>query len=279
MVKATGGKALQIIRGKPDSQKTYYRKETKNMTLDEVPPKKRKAILVISPHELDRLDYIPEGSELLLNEQVYLLVSSYVTTSNLEEKLDSSGLLEPGNLLIQSPYDTSDYVMLDKASPTFALTKYLHFTTLCGLLGAREVTVEQIEVKTLAGKQIFKGSIDSPYTDGSIEAANRTFEEIRNNIKLQSKFGGGEPSLEEAEAHLRQYHLLNDISMKSLIDQRKGKNPIKSRKLTLSLSEESKKNLQVVADIRIPVYANLQAQVENVRKEVYEFTLTIGVEF
>lgn len=249
------------------------------MALNEVPSKKRKAILVISTHELDRLEYAPEGSELLLSEQVHLLVPSYVTTSDLEEKLDNSGLLEPGNLLIQSPYDSSDYVVLDKASSTFALTKYLHFTTLCGLLGAREVTVEQIEVKTLTGKQIFKGSIDSPYADGSIEAVNKTFDEIRNNIKLKSVFGGGEPNLEEAEAHLRQYQLLNDVSMKSLIDQRKGRNPIKSRELTLSLSEESKRNLQVVTDIKVPVYANLQAQIEKVRKEVYEFTLMIKVEF
>lgn len=249
------------------------------MALNEVPPKKRKAILVISPHELDRLEYTPEGSDLLLSEQVHLLVPSYVTTNDLEEKLDSSGLLEPGNLLIQSPYNSSDYVVLDKAYSTFSLTKYLHFTTLCGLLGAREVTVEQIEVKTLTGKQVFKGSVDSLYADGNIEAVNRTFEEIRKKIKLQSKFDGGDPALEEAEAHLHQYQLLSDITMRSLIDQRKGRNPIKSRELTLSLSEESKRNLQVVGDIKVPVYANLQAQIEKVRKEVYEFTLTIRVEF
>jgi hypothetical protein len=249
------------------------------MTLNEVPPKRRKAILVISEHESDRLEYTPGGNELLLSEQVHLLVPSYVTTGDLEEKLDSSGLLEPGSLLIQSPYDTSDYVILNKASSTFVLSKYLHFTTLCGLLGAREVTVEQIEVKTLTGKQIFKGSLDSPYSDGKIEAINRIFEEIRNNIKLQSKFDGGEPDLEKAENHLRQYQLSNDISMKSLIDQRKGKNPIKSRELTLSLSEESKRNLQVITDIKVPVYANLQAQIEQFRKEVYEFTLSIKVEF
>lgn len=242
-------------------------------------PQNRKAILVISPHELDRLEYIPEGNELLLSEQVHLLVPSHLTTNDLEEKLDSRGLLEPGNLLIQSPYDNSDYVVFDKASSTFALTKYLHFTTLCGLLGAREVTVEQIEVKTLTGKQIFKGSIDSLHSDGSIEVVNRTFEEIRNNIRLQSKFGGSDPDLEKAEAHLRQYQLLNDMSMKSLIDQRKGRNPIKSRELTLSLSEESKRNFQVVGNIKVPVYANLQAQIEKVSKEVYEFTLTIKVEF
>lgn len=249
------------------------------MALNKIPPRKRKAILVISPHELERLEYTPEANELLINEKVHLLVPSYGDTSDLEEKLDSNGLLEPGNLLIQSPYNNSDYVLLDRASSTFALTKYLHFTTLCGLLGAREVTVEQIEVKTLTGKQIFKGSLGSSYADGKTDVTNRTFEEVRNNIKLQSKFGGSEPNVAEAEAHLLQYQLSNDISMKSLIDQRKGKNPIKSRELTLSLSEESKRSLQVITDIKIPVYADLQMQIDQVKKEIYEFNLTIRVEF
>lgn len=250
------------------------------MELDkEVPPKKRKAILVISSHELDRLEYTPGGNELLLNEQVHLLVPSYVTTSNLEENLEQSGLLETGNLLIQSPYDSSDYVTLDKASSTFALTKYLHFTTLCGLLGAREVTVAQMEIKTLTGQQILKGSIDSRLTGGKVEEANGIFERIINKISLRSEFGGGEPDLEEAEAHLRKYQLLNDISMRSLIDQRRGKNPIKSRELTLSLTEESEKNLQVITNIKVPVYAGLQAQIEQVKKEVCKLTFKIRVEF
>ncbi|HEY9826775.1 MAG TPA: hypothetical protein V6D19_15140 [Stenomitos sp.] len=249
------------------------------MTLNEIPPKKRKAILVISPHELTRLEFTTGGNDLLLSEQIYLLDSSGEVTSSLEKKLDDSGLLEPGNLLIQNPYDTSDYVILDKASSTFALTKYLHFTTLCGLLGAREVIVEQIEVKTLTGRQVFKGSLNNPFTEGKMEGVNTTFEEIRNNIKLQSKFGGGEPNIEEADDHLRQYQLSNDISMKSLIDQRKGTNPIKSRELILSLSEESKKNLKAITDIKVPVYANLQAQLEQIKKEVYEFTLSVKVEF
>ena len=280
MVQRFFKQAHQKLLNKTDTGNPPYKKlGERSMALNKVQPKNRKAILVISTDALDRLEYDPEGNELLLSEQIYLLESSYVTTSDLEEKLESGGLLEDGNLLIQSPYDNSEYVILDKAASTFALTKYLHFTTLCGLLGAKEVTVEQVEVKTLTGKQIFKGSIDSLYADGSIEAVNKTFEEIRNNIKLKSKFGGGDPSLEEAEAHLRQYQLLNDISMKSLIDQRRGSNPIKSRELTLSLSEESKRNLQVVGDMKVPVYANLQAQIEKVSKEVYEFSLMIKVEF
>jgi len=268
-----------ISEEKPQNKIYISRYETKKMSLNKVPPKKRKVILVISEHELTRLEYIPEGSDLLLNDQVYLLVPSDESDDSLESKLDIGGLLEAGNLLIQNPYDISDYVVLNKASSTFALAKYLHFTTLCGILGAREVTVEQIEVKTSTGKQIFKGSLNSPHISGNINAENRVFEEIRNNIKLNSEFDGGEPNIDEAEAFLQKYQLLNDISMRSLIDQRKGENPIKKREVTLSLSEESEKNFQAISNIKVPVYAKLQTQIEQVKKEKYTFTLTIKVYF
>jgi hypothetical protein len=249
------------------------------MSLDTIPPRKRRAILVLSPHELTRLEYAPQGNKLLLNDQVHLLVPTDNLEGSLADKLESGGLLELGSLLIQSPYDTSDYAVLDKASSTFALAKYFHFTTLCGILGAREVVVKQIEVKTSKGNQLFRGSLDSLYAKGNLKVESTTFDEIRNNIEIKSGFGGGQPNLEAAELHLRQYQLLSDISMKSLIDQRKGSNPIKSRELTLSLSEESRKTLKVISDLKVPTNVDLQAQLEQARKEVYEFTLTIKVEF
>jgi hypothetical protein len=155
----------------------------------------------------------------------------------------------------------------------------LHFITLCGLLGATEVIVEQIEIKTSKGKQLFKGALNSLYATGNIEGKSKTVEEIRKNLKITGDFDGGKPDLEEAEAHLRKYQLLSDTAMTSLIDQRKGSNPIKSREVTLSLSEESRKILKVVSDVKIPTYADLQAQIVQVSKEVYEFTLTIKVKF
>ena len=251
---------------------------TPRKRVDDVPPSKRKAILILSPHDLTRLEYEPQGNELLLNEQIYLLVSD-VPDSPLKSKLENNGLLELGNLLIQSPYDTSDYALLDKVSSVFTLAKYLHFITLCGLLGAREVTVEQVEVKTSKGKQVFKGDVNSLYAKGNLEGESKIFEEIRNNISSKSRFNGAQPDLEKAEAHLRQYNLLNDTSMKSLIDQRRGSNPIKSRELNLSLSEESKKSLKIISDVKIPIYVDLQAQIDQVKKEIYEFTLKIKVEF
>lgn len=253
--------------------------QTKQMNIDAVPPKKRKAILVISSHELTRLEYTPGGNELLLSEQIHLLVPSDEASSSLEKKLENSGLLEEKSLLIQNPYDSSDYVVLEKSASTFALAKYLHFTTLCGFLGAREVTVEQIEVKTSTGKQLYKGSLNSSAVTGNLEAQSKTLEQIRNQLKIRSTFPGGNPNIEEAEAHLNKYQLLSDHSMTSLIAQRSGSNPLQSRELTLSLSEEFKKNFKAVADINVPVYLDLQAQIEQLKKEVYEFTLTVKVEF
>ena len=251
------------------------------MNLDNVIPRKRKAILVVDTHDLTTLKHTPGGSELLLNEQVYLLVPSDEASSSLEKKLEKSGLLEEGSLLIQNPYDSSDYVVLEKSASTFALAKYFHFTTLCGFLGAREVTVEQIEVKTSTGKQVYKGSLNSSGVTGNIEAQSKTFEQIRNQLRIEmrSTFPGGNPNIEEAEAHLNKYQLLSDHSMTSLIAQRSGSNPLQSRELTLSLSEEFKKNFKAIADINVPVYLDLQAQIDQLKKEVYEFNLTVKVEF
>lgn len=250
-----------------------------NIDIDAVPPRKRKAILVISSHDLTRLEYTSGGNDLLLSDQVHLLVPSDEVSSSLEKKLENSGLLEEGSLLIQNPYDSSDYVVLEKSASTFALAKYLHFTTLCGLLGAREVTVKQIEVKTSTGNQLYKGSLNSYTGTGNLEAQSQTLEQIRNQLKIRSTFPGGNPNIEEAEAHLNKYQLLSDHSMTSLIAQRSGSNPLQSRELTLSLSEEFKKNFKAIADINVPVYLDLQAQIDKLKKEVYEFNLTVKVEF
>jgi hypothetical protein len=90
------------------------------MNLDTIPPRKRRAILVLPPEELDRLKYTPQANELFLNEQI-LLVTIDEMDGILADELERSGLLETGNLVIQSPYNTSNYVHFDKASSNFAL--------------------------------------------------------------------------------------------------------------------------------------------------------------
>jgi hypothetical protein len=274
-----GLESISVISTSCLSEALTETNQENNMSFDETLAKRHKTVLVISRHDLDQLEYQKGGSELLLNEQISILVPSDTISGALENYLDGRGLLEPGTLSIQNPFDTVDYVAFDKATSTFALAKYLHFTTLCGLLGAREISIAQIEVKTVKGRQIFKGSLSNHSANGEVGVINTTFEEIRNSIKLQSKFDGAAPDIEKANAHLRQYNLSHDISMKSLIDQRKGKNLIKSRELVLSLSEESKKSFKAIADINVPIYAHLQAQIEQFRKEEYEFLLTIKVEF
>ncbi len=250
------------------------------MNLDQIKPMNRKAILILLPEQLTRLEYEPKGNELIVNDQLHILSLTDDLEGSLVDRLESSGLLEPGNLLIQNPYDTSDYAVVDRASSTFALAKYFHFTTLCGLLGAREVIVEQIEIKTSKGRKLFKGALDAWGIKGNIKGQSNTFEEMRNNIKIKSTFDGGKPDIRAAESYLRQYQLLSDVSMKSLTDQRKGSNPIKTRELILSLSEESKKTLSVVSGLTIPnSLSNIQAKIKGIQQETHEFTLTIKVEF
>ncbi len=72
-------------------------------------PEKPRVIMVISPQELNQLEIDAESDnstrELLLNRQVSWLDDSAKDDSFLIKKLRNSGLLNPGTILIQSPYD------------------------------------------------------------------------------------------------------------------------------------------------------------------------------
>jgi len=252
--------------------------------LDSVQARNRKAIWVLKKKDIRRLEYEEGGNKILLNDELYILSLTDDLQGDLVNKLDKSGLLEPGNFLIQSPYDPSEYEVLDKASFNFVLAKYHLFTTLCGYLGAREVSIEQIEIKNSKGETKFQGSIETLPATGNLEGSQITYEDIRNNILLHSTFPGSSPDVEAAEAHLAQHRLLSDMSMKSLISQRKGNNPIKSRTLTLNLSQESVSTLRVAAGIKIPpinipTCVNLNAQLTRAKEESYNFTLTMKVDF
>ena len=102
---------------------------------------------------------------------------------------------------------------------------------------------------------------------------------IRKNLEINSSFEGSSPDIEAANQHLREKRLLGDIQMTSLVNQRQAGNPLTSRTVILNLSEESKKNSKVISDLKIPIYADLENEIEQFRNETYEFTLTITVKF
>ena len=117
-------------------------------------PHRRKTVLVLDQQDIDALRYEAGGADLLLNKDVYTLSSSLEESNPIVQDLIDSGLVQPGTVLIQSPFDKNVYENSIQAVERFALAKYLHFSTLCMNLGAREVTVEQIELKNTEDRKI-----------------------------------------------------------------------------------------------------------------------------
>jgi hypothetical protein len=267
---------------KKETQKQFNKLteiKTKMSDIDSLPARKRKAILVMSSDERNQLEYT-QGGSILYNEQIYILVPSEAENSDLAADLDNKQLLNPGNLLIQNPYDTWDYESLDDASVTFAMIKLENFITLCGKLGAKKVYVERIEVENSKGKTEFAGSLGSSVAEVKAEGAKRTLEKIERGYKADNVFEGGEPNFDEAKI-IWEKNLLKDRFLGSILEQRKGGNPIKSKKIDLDLTQESNNNLQIVASLKIPSpeYINLQLKLNNLQEKFYQIKMKLEIYF
>ncbi|MBD2483821.1 hypothetical protein [Planktothrix sp. FACHB-1365] len=244
-------------------------------------PEKRRVIMVFSRVDLKDLEL--EGSELFRKEQVSLLEASTTENSPLVEKLRGSGLLNPGSVLIQSPYDPSNYADALDASYAFAQAKCVHFATLCGLLAARKVSVKQMEIQTAESQTIFSGNLNTPYGGGGGEGRRRAWERMKKAVSLEREYGEGEPKLDAARAYLSKHQWLTDAHLNSFLDLREAGIPIETENFSVSLTKESEKNLKIVFSLNLPqniaMNADLKAQFEQIKKESYEFNLDVIVQF
>lgn len=243
-------------------------------------PHRRKTVLVLNQHEIDALEYREGGAELLLNEEVYILPSSSQQSNSVVQGLFDSGLARPGAVLIQSPFDKDVYEDLKKAVERFGLEKHLYFSALCGFLGARKVTVEQVEDENTKDKIIFSAKGDVPIRgSGEVKLENEELTSFSNRLNLMDEFAGGSPNVPAAKEFLERKGLLGDATMKSLLEMcQNPNNPFTSRKLQLNMTGEVQRNLNVLARLDISALS-LEADYDRHVKEQTEFTLTIKVEF
>ena len=246
-------------------------------------PEKRKVILVLNEADIEKCQYNPNDGIFLLDEESYVLrfpLEQPRETQPLAlRNIMDSRLASPGHILIQNPYDTNLYVEASSAPETFALAKYTHFSMLCMHLGAKECSVEQIEIKSKNGKMTFAANGGTPTATIKGDISKEKFSRLSKQLFLTDNFNGSSPNIVDAENFLRTKGLLNDPNMKSLLDMRRGLNPIQKRTLTLNLSQEAKNNLNVATRLKTPAFVNLSADYSTILKEEYFFSVKINVTF
>ncbi len=246
-------------------------------------PAKRKVILVLPRHDIEKCAYEPGAAQVLLDDEVYVLQAPLRPPSEVPAALQNlldAGLARPGSLLVQSPYDVDTYEEAALAPQRFALAKHLYFSTLCMHLGAQEVVVEQVDLHTRFGKSTLGTMGERLGVGGRIAVEAEELEKFRAQMHLRDEFEGGPPDIATAERLLRRTRLWADPNMRTLIEMRRdGSNQLKARKLVLSLSSEARSNLHVAGRLRVPSFVTLSAEHERVVKEQHDYTITVVVRF
>lgn len=246
-------------------------------------PSSRKVVLVLKEHDIERCGYEPDAARVLTDDETYVLQFQHRYHGDVPIALQNiidAGLARHGNILVQSPYDTDSYEEISLAPQRFALTKHMYFSMLCMHLGAKEVVVEQIELRTRSGKS--KLNVEGGRLGGStqMEFVDEELENFRSQMNFSDKFVGGLPDPTSAEQLLKQKGLFADPNMRTLVEMRRdGTNQLKTRKIVLHLSSEAKSNFNVVGRLNVPKFINLTADYDRVLKEQHDYILTVEVRF
>lgn len=259
--------------------------ESRRMATGSFPtdPSRRRVVLVLTQHDAERCAYEPEAGRILLDEETFVLQLPVRLEDNVAGALQNiidARLARPGAMLVQSPFELDSYEDVVLATQRFALEKHLWFSNLCMYLGAKKVSVEQIDLRTRSGKstleigaELVRGSGQATFEPGELE-------KFRARLNLRDEFAGGPPDLVAAEKLLRSKGLWSDATMRGFVELfRDGSNRLKSRRLTLSLSSEIKKNLNIVGRLKIPSFIELSAAYGCVVEEQCEYTITVSVGF
>ena len=115
-------------------------------------PSRRKIVLVLNQDDIEALRFEDGGSDILLNEEIHILSSHQSQPGPAVQTLIDQDLVTSGAVLVQNPFNKSLYYDESKAVEEIALAKRLHFLTLCGYLGVREVEIKQL-TKSKEGRE------------------------------------------------------------------------------------------------------------------------------
>lgn len=244
---------------------------------------RRKLILVLNRHDYERCTYEEDAARVLLDDDLYVLPLPLTEAPDLPVPLQNirdGGLDRSGTLLLQSPYRRDVYQPAEGASRHYSLEKHMYFSQLCQLLGAREVQVDQVNIRSRQGTASFAATGRRLGATAEAQVLAEEYERIKGQMSLKDEFPGGEPDLEAAESLLRQRRLLSDPVLSSLLELRRYPgNQLRSRELTVSLSSEVSESLNVVARLQIPKVLSLKADYQQVAREQCEYELKLQVFF
>lgn len=244
--------------------------------MHDTPPSRRRAIMVLSPTAMQRIRSEPEGMILQRTEGLRL---TSIDHDPVDEGLCvRDGFFAAGHLYLLSPFDTRTYVDASGAHEAFALERQHHFLRLCQALGATSLEVVDVRsIATEAEQKVGVGVEKGVAVKGSVET--KRAEQLVRTLRTKHTFPGGAPDLVRAQELLDQTALSTDLEFTALLDLRRGRNPLRSHELDLTVTRSGRQQLKLAASVKVPAYAKLTMDYTTALKQREECQTRLRLRF
>lgn len=145
--------------------------------------------------------------------------------------------INEGDILFKHPFFPNTYVD-DISEVTLFKDRISCISALAGKLGASKVEGHAIWNGTSKRSLNVSGEVQYQVYELDASFRSKEKEKYSREFVLSDTFGGGTPDIAEAERYAKEVGLIKNNDIQNLIEVRKGKNPIKSRHIKISLSDE-----------------------------------------
>jgi hypothetical protein len=214
-------------------------------------------------NQISRRD-LEEFSYPGLDTKVIELPLSPTNVDEVTALVDPSAI-RPGSIVVRPGY-TDQFVPVDAFSEDLMNRKYGLFVQLCIALGAKNVSVSNIDNVSLGSdsEMGMEAGVDvrAPLASGSAEFSSKKSgltENVRKSImEMKTSACGGEPDFEKADTIIRQYGLQKDSLFMDMLGMcRVTTNRLSRHELSLDFSTDVKRIFDSSIHAKIKVMSKL----------------------
>ena len=168
----------------------------------------------------------------------------------LFEYLKGKGVLQPGNTLLQDPYDTDHYVVLKEGNVQNLLlesakNRWSKFSEIVNALGVKRCICVEEQTQT----ENKNTTVTHPLGTAKIDIKSS----MMTSYRSKETSPGATPNKEKAKALLVKYHLEDDPELNALINKRcNQENPLKKIDVQFQVCTEMSKVFELAIDINVP---------------------------
>lgn len=260
-------------------------------------PGKRQVILVLPTGMAERIKYEPayrksknsilmKGTNKIKNglciveESIDLYDES---SQSFLQSLQQKGLIEPGNILIQNAYNPNDYLKFDaeKIKTEVIFTKWQHYTTVAGYLGAKKVELINQKDREFESNKDFNlksnFSIFDLFNTGGESFTKSVEKEL---YKISAEFKGSLPDIESAKQYISENFLSQDKDINFLVKNREKKNLMLRFEQNLNLFSQIENGFSLAMNIKVPEYlVDGKGEYKQTNKKIEKFITKVVLTF